>query len=463
MRRPIALVLILCSLFALSNCSSGTSSLGANTNESSQQGLTGSNSYIDCPTNTNNTTAPTEKGSITLHVSGWASSPEESRLVEANLANFERIHPDIHIQWSPFLGSDYPAKMQSNLSNHTMPDVFYLQPRMAPDYISSGKLLNLSPYMAKDHVQISSYYFNNSFSCKTGRVFGIPKDFNSLGLFYNKTLFQQANVVLPTNQWTWNDMRVAAKKLTKVGKAAKLSYGNTQSVYGITLPDNSSRWLAFLYANGSSVLNPNGTRANFNDAAGVDSLKFYTSFQLEDGSSVPASSIVSPWAGDVFDAFGQQRVAMVVEGGWLIQYLQKNFPNVQYGIAPLPLSPTGKRADLIFTNAWAAYSQTPHPAAAWELIKYMAGQSVQESQLKEGFALPSLKNMADDPYLQTNPNLKVLFDSAQDDGYPDNYGSYDLLIHQRLDLAIANVLSRQEDAQEALDNAARQINRVLKQ
>src|SRR5581483_4450828 len=89
--------------------------------------------------------------------------------------------------------------------------------------------------------------------------------------------------------------------------------------------------------------------------------------------------------------------------------------------------------------------------------------SVQESQLKEGFALPSLKNMADDPYLQTNPNLKVLFDSAQDDGYPDNYGSYDLLIHQRLDLAIANVLSRQEDAQEALDNAARQINRVLKQ
>jgi ABC-type glycerol-3-phosphate transport system substrate-binding protein len=36
------------------------------------------------------------------------------------------------------------------------------------------------------------------------------------------------------------------------------------------------------------------------------------------------------------------------------------------------------------------------------------------------------------------------------------------LIHQRLDLAISSVLSGQEDPQSALDNAARQINKVLK-
>jgi multiple sugar transport system substrate-binding protein len=465
MKRPLALVLILCVLFALADCSSGTGKPGVN-NAEAMQGLASGNSYIDCPpahlSNTDVATAPAENGPIMLNVGGWAASPEESRLVRENLDNFERMHPNIHVQWSPFLGTDYPTKMQSRFADHTVPDVFYLQPRMAPDYISSGKLLNLSPYMAKGHVQADSYYFSNTFSCKTGNVYGIPKDFNTLGLFYNKALFQEANVAPPTNTWTWDDMRAAAKKLTKTGEEARRIYGDVQSVYGITLPDSSSRWLAFLFANGGNVLSTDGTRAVFNNQAGVDSLKFYTSFQREDNSSVLASSLVTPWTGDVFDAFGQQRAAMEVEGGWLIQYLQKNFPHTQYGIAPLPLSPSGKRADLIFTNAWAAYSQTPHPEAAWELIKYMSGQEVQESQLKEGFALPSLKKLVNDPYFRANPDLKVLFDSAQNDGYPDNYGPYDLLIHQRLDLAISSVLSGQEDPQSALDNAARQINKVLK-
>ncbi len=464
MKRPITFVLILCLLLVLTDCSGGTSNLtGAGNNEDIQQGLTSGNSYIDCPKSTNASTSPPEKGSITLTASGWAASPEESRLVRENLDNFEHLHPNIHVQWSPFLGDDYPAKMQSNFVTHTMPDVFYLQPRMAPEYISDDKLLNLSPYMAKNHVRANTYYFNNTFSCKTGRVYGIPKDFNTLGIFYNKTLFQKAGVPLPTDKWTWDDMRAAAKKLTKAGNAAKAMYGSSQFVYGITLPDSSSRWLAFLYANGGTVLDADGTHAAFNNEAGVNSLKFYTSFQREDGSSVLASSIVPAWAGDVFDAFGQQRAAMVVEGGWLIQYLQKNFPHIQYDIAPLPLSPRGKRADLIFTNAWAAYSHTPHPEAAWELIKYMTGQAVQESQLKEGFALPTLKNLANDPYLRTNPDFQVLFESAQNGGYPDNYGPDDLFIHQRLDLAITNVLSGEADAQDALDNAARQINRVLKQ
>jgi multiple sugar transport system substrate-binding protein len=463
MKRPMIFVPIFCLLLVLTECSSGTSNLaGVGNNKDMQQGLASGNSYIDCPKSTNATTSSAEKGSITLTVSGWAASPEETRLVQENLDNFEHLHPNIHVQWSPYLGNDYTAKMQSNFITHTMPDVFYLQPRMAPEYISDGKLLNLSPYMTKDHIQANDYYFNNTFSCKSGQVYGIPKDFDTLGIFYNKTLFQKAGVPLPTAKWTWADMRAAAKKLTKVGKTAETVYGSAQSVYGITLPDSSSRWLAFLYANGGNVLDADGTHAVFNDQAGVDSLKFYSGFQREDGSSVLASSIVPMWAGDVFDAFGQQRAAMAVEGGWLIQYLQKNFSRIQYGIAPLPLSPIGKRADLIFTNAWAAYSRTPHPEAAWELIKYMTGQTVQESQLKAGFALPTLKNMANDPYLQNNPDFKVLFDAAQNDGYPDDYGPNDLFIHQRLDLAITNVLSGETDAQEALDNAARQINKVLK-
>jgi multiple sugar transport system substrate-binding protein len=156
---------------------------------------------------------------------------------------------------------------------------------------------------------------------------------------------------------------------------------------------------------------------------------------------------------------------MVIEGGWLMQYLSAptanvSTPPVQYGIAPLPIAPTGLRGDLIFTNAWGAYRQTSHPQAAWELSQYMTGEAVQESALRDGFALPTLTALAHDPYFAQHPDDRVLFD-ALSYGYPDTYGSYDDYIHTRLNDAIDSVFSGQVDARTALDNAAQLINSTV--
>src|SRR5260370_23771299 len=99
--------------------------------------------------------------------------------------------------------------------------------------------------MQRDSVQPSNYYaaLQAPFDCADGTVYAIPKDWNSLGLFYNKTMFQAAGVSDPTN-WSWTDLQSAAQKLTKVtGTTAT-------SVYGAALPDDTSRFGAFLFANG---------------------------------------------------------------------------------------------------------------------------------------------------------------------------------------------------------------------
>jgi multiple sugar transport system substrate-binding protein len=463
MKRPITILLLLGVLLIIAATSSGASSLlSPNSAINVRQGLVDSMSRIPCPQDASTLPAPLEKKQITLTVAGWSSSPAEQALVNANLSRFEQLHPNIHVEWQPFLGH-YPTKMQASLINRDMPDVFYLQPGMASEYIPAGALLNLSPYMTRDSVKGNEFYFTNMFSCKGGQVYGIPKDFSALGLFYNKDLFQRAGVPYPTERWTWEDMRAAAKKLTRKGAAARAVYRGKEPVYGLTLPINSSRWLAFLYASGGSVLNEDGTRATFNSAQGAKSLEYYTSFQREDGSSVLPSALVPGWAGDVFDAFGEEYAAMAIEGSWLIPYLHEKYPSFQhYSLAPLPLGPQGKRANLVFTNAWSAYSKTAHPAAAWELIKYMTGQEVQRSQLYQSFALPTLKSLATDAYFTANPSVKMLFDSAQVYGYPDYYGLNDTFIHERLNQAITSTLSGQLSARKALDNAARQVNAILK-
>lgn len=263
-------------------------------------------------------------------------------------------------------------------------------------------------------------------------------------------MFQQAGVAFPSANWTWDDMRADAKKLTKPGNAAT-------SQYGITLQPDTSRWGAFLFAAGGSVLNQDGTQAAFNTQAGINATNFYAGFE-KDGSSVIPTNVSAGWPGE---AFGKQRAAMALEGGWLIPYMAETYPNVDYDIAPIPSDPaTGKRADLIYTNAWGAYSGTKHPEAAWEVIKYMTGTDVQTSQLNAGFALPSLKSLANAPYFASHPGVKVMFDAAQY-GYADSYGAHDDIIHTKIKQALEKVLLGKADAKTALDDAAHQINNEL--
>ncbi len=449
MRRFIVPLFVILT-FILAACGGGGTSSSSGPGGVSQQGLASGNSYLSCPSSTNTTAAAPESGTVTLTVSGWSSSPAEDALVQQNLRNFEQSHPNIKVNWSPIPG-DYPTKMRANVAGGTVPDVFYLQPSMSSEYIGAGKLLNLSPYMARDGIKASDYYsaLTNPFTCTSGQVFGLPKDWNSLGVFYNKQMFQAAGLSTPTASWTWDDLKADTQKLTK-------NPGAPNSVYGIVLSADASRWGAFLLANGGSVLNKNGTQATFNNQVGVSALDFYASFLKNNTGALP-TTVGAPWNGD---AFGKQRAAMVIEGGWLIPYMATTYPNVQYGIVPLPMSSNGKRADLTFTNAWSAYSGTQHPEAAWELVKYMTGSTVQSSQLNAGFALPTLQSLANADYFTSHPDVKVLFDAASY-SYADYYGPQDAAIHTDLATAIQEVMLGKQDALTALNNAATQVDSSL--
>ena len=443
---PIFLIVAL----LLAACGGGGTGNSGGNNGISQVGLTGGNSYINCPSSTNTTAAAPESGTVTLTVSGFSSTPAEDALVVQNLHNFEALHPNIKVNWSPIPG-DYPTKMRANIASNTVPDVFYLQPSMSSEYISAGKLLNLSPYMTHDNVAASEYYSTliNPFTCTNGQIFGLPKDWSSLGLFYNKQMFQAAGLAAPSAGWTWSDMQTDAQKLTQ-------NPGTPHSVYGAVLSADLSRWGAILDQANGSVLNKNGSQATFNNAQGVQAMEFYDSFFKNNTAAMP-TSVGAGWNGD---AFGQQRAAMVMEGSWLVPYMTTTYPKVQYGIAPLPIGPNGQPENLSFTNAWSAYSGTKHPEAAWELVKYMTGAAVQKVVLDDGFALPTLKSLANDPYFASHPDLQVLFNAAAY-SHADYYGPQDSSIHTDVSNAIQEVLLGKQSIQTALNNAATQVNTQL--
>ncbi len=440
-RASVALAsLALVSLLAA--CGSGGSDNGGG----GGAGVTGpKNALVNCPANGGSAASP-ESGSVSLTVSGWTSSPAEDALVQQGLNDFMKANPNIKVTWSP-IPSDYQTKMRANVASGNVPDVFYLSPDMSQEYISAGKLLDLSPYMARDNVAASAYYpsLMQPFDCSSGAVYGIPKDWNSLGLFYNKTMFQQAGLGDPSS-WTWQDLQNAAQKLT------------TGSAHGIALPADASRFGAFLYANGGQMLNSNGQSAAFDSSAGQAAAQFYTSFELNHTGVMPGD-VGAGWDGE---AFGKGLVGMTFEGGWMIPYMSQTFPNVSYGIAPLPKSPTGANDNLVYTNAWGASSATKHPDAAWKLIKFLTAQSYQSQVLHDGFALPTLQSMSSDSYFQSNPGVKVLEDGAKN-GHADFYGPADSQVHKQLSAALEAVMLKKGDVNGELGTASQTVNTWIQQ
>src|SRR3989449_4028779 len=228
-----------------------------------------------------------------IRISGWSSSPTEDALLTESINAFMAANSGVKVKWEP-IAQDYETVLKTNLAAGTEADVFYADIFWIDSLMKTGKLLALDDLMAKSGTKKEDFVSSliNAFSYN-GKVYGIPKDFNTLGLVYNKDLFKAASVAEPTNDWTWTDLSAAAKKLT------------TGSVVGLSLPADAARFMPFLWQAG-------GGRADINHAAGQAATDFFTSFEAEDSVSKLPSELGMGWAGEAFE---KGRAAMVFEGG----------------------------------------------------------------------------------------------------------------------------------------------------
>ncbi|MCR4402021.1 MAG: ABC transporter substrate-binding protein [Firmicutes bacterium] len=387
---------------------------------------------------------------VTLVLSGWQASPEEQQLVADALKVFAQKHPNIEVKYEPIV-EDFATKIKTMLAARNAPDVFYVDIFWAEPLMSRGMLLALDPYMAKTGTKRSDFAETllNGFTYN-GKTYGIPKDFNTLGLFYNKKMFDEAKIPYPTPDWTWETLREVAKKLTKiVGDPSK-------DRYGICLPVDAARFRPFLVQSGAQFLDKTGKKCLFASPEGVRALDYYTSFKMKDKSAVIPSEVGAGWGGD---AFGKERVAMVLEGGWLIPYLDNNFANVEYGVCELPKGPAG-RGNVYFTVSYSVAASCKHPEEAWLLVEHLTGYENQKKVLETGFALPTRVALGDHPFFKSNPNMAAIFK-----GYayavPWQFGEHGEKIMNVLNQSIEKIYLKNEQPDKAMNDAVREIDGIL--
>ena len=327
---------------------------------------------------------------ITVTLSGWQSSPTEKQLLEQVLHQFESQHPKLKVILE-IINDQYMDVIKTRLIGDAAPDVFYLDAFEAPLLMKYGVLEPLNSYI-NAQFDLADFEPNllKAFQLD-GRTYGLPKDFSTLALFYNKQAFQDAGIDQPPQ--TWDELRDYSQILT-----VDTNRDGRNDRYGFGVSPELSRQYFMMTAFGGRLIDRQENAAFFTSGS-LKGLQLIIDQYRKDRTSVQPSDVGASTGSELF---GQGKVAMAIEGPWAIPYLQETFPKLQFATAEVP-TVNDKKGTMAYTVAYVMNKKTKHKEAAWQLISYLTSPEGMNAWAKEGLVLPSRKSVLQELGYADNP------------------------------------------------------------
>ena len=130
----------------------------------------------------------------------------------------------------------YWQLLEAGAQGGDLPDVFWMHSNNSQMYMKNDMLLKLDDYIeASDVIDIENYMPEvTELYTYDGSYYAIPKDYDTIALWYNKTMFDEAGLAYPDNTWTWDTLLDVATQLTDPDKGQYgffLNPSNEQDTY----------------------------------------------------------------------------------------------------------------------------------------------------------------------------------------------------------------------------------------
>lgn len=158
-----------------------------------------------------------QDGKVEIRYGLWDKSQVPA--IEQIIKNFNKENPDIKVKVELTPYKQYFQKLETAAAGDALPDVLWMNGPNITRFVNGEVLLPLNEYMKDDDFNLQNYPDSvNDLYTIDGKTYGIPKDYDTTGLWYNKKLFDEAGLSYPDETWTWDKMKDAAKKLTNKDK-----------------------------------------------------------------------------------------------------------------------------------------------------------------------------------------------------------------------------------------------------
>ena len=286
----------------------------------------------------------------------WTGQEAEAQAILEGLAKeFHTQHPNVTINVSPgaAVTDDLLQKLSAGFAGNTYPDISYAYGSWASELGGSGRALDITDKVKDPAVKWDELPApGRATATPQGRTIGFPAIVDNLTLLYNKTVFDKAGVTYPTNDWTWDQFREAAKKLTN---PATKTYGAAYSVSGSE--DTTWHLWPLLWQNGGDVLTSDQKKVAFNSPAGVASLQFLRSMAVDDKSLYLDQT--DEKYGPLFAA---NQIGMIISGPWQLYDLKT--AKTKYGVTYLP-GTNGNHATIAGPDLWVLMDHQDADRSYW--------------------------------------------------------------------------------------------------
>ncbi len=350
-------------------------------------------------------------GQQTLTVMHWSgdAGQEEDAIVADLIADFEAENPSTRIRRiNPGDAGSFYTKLQTMMAAGTPPDVFYVGAERLPAFASMGllaptpeKTFDLSDFYP---ATVDAFRFDGT-RAGVGPLYGVPKDFTTLGFYINLDLFQQAGITPPTTSWTWDDFIQAALTIGKIKNRTGAEF--------VTWP---MMVRLFLRTHNLDVVSADFEQLRLHEPAVLATLQKLRDWRHDRKTYPHALTSGKSKVASGSSVFLTGKVGIAGPfGRWVVPSYRKT--NFRWDFAPLPHANGTTPQNAIATVAWSVAATSSQQDAAWALVRHLTGEKSQRLAAPLGLAIPTRRSVAEsDAFLdpdQAPANDRAFIDQAQ--------------------------------------------------
>jgi multiple sugar transport system substrate-binding protein len=429
------------------------------------------------PSQGSGTTAPSVNFGDPVSITFWhtQSGANEQALTEMvgkfNSANGKNITLKSEFQGNY---TQVYQKIMAAIQAGSPPDVAVAYESMVAEYMKANAVVDLDDYALRGPQAYSkeslddifpNYIESNRYDAFNGKLLSFPFT-KSLAVHYaNEDLFRAAGVTKfgqAGQIWSFDEFKRAMAAVSKKDSTGK------PTVYGQHIRIDTSYIDAFFYANGGELLNRDKTKVRFAEEPHVQTFDMWAQL-VKEGQAYSVQGY------DYQSDFGTQKVAGVHDTSTGRSFLKDLIVDKEAGgkerfkwsIGMIPQKDPAKPATVMFGGNITVFRTTPlKQAASWEWIKFfMDREQTVEWSIKSSY-MPTRKSAAQHPALKTfweaEPQAKQAFDlTAYAKPEPNITAWQD--IRTILQDALTAVITQKSTAKAALEDAARQADRLIEE
>jgi multiple sugar transport system substrate-binding protein len=333
------------------------------------------------------------------------------------------MHPYITINYRKLRYSEYEEELLYALAEDRAPDIISIHNTWIkkyqnkiepmPEKISmaypfiKGKIKKEIAYELRSEKSITLKEIKNNFVDTVyddividNKVFGLPFSVDTLVMYYNKDLFNNAGIIDPPEYWN-TDFQKNVKQLTKLGTKGNIVQSGV-ALGGSSNIERSTDILSILMMQNGAIMMDKGGSVMFASIPpgygekklipGQEALRFYTDF------ANPVKEVYS-WNSNLdnsIDMFTRGKLAIMFGYAYHLPTIKAKGPKLNFSIAPLPQIEGNLQIN--YANYWVetVLNKSKNPDVAWNFIQFAARAENVKSYLDKTTKPTALRSLIEE-------------------------------------------------------------------